>query len=156
MLLKLNYITTFKNSVIVKIIRNITLLPYSLTNKTRLMKLYKVILLITFICITPLLIMSTNSIINTHNNAKMTQNTTAITTPNSSSSREHALDLKIGDIYFDIKVKVPHYKVSKNMNNNVVLISKKAVITLDAVAHKKTNKYTVSNTAKITNIVIEN
>ncbi|WP_299383308.1 hypothetical protein [uncultured Lacinutrix sp.] len=120
------------------------------------MKLYKVILLITFICITPLLIMSTNSIINTHNNAKMTQNTTAITTSNSSSSREHALDLKIGDIYFDVKVKVPHYKISKNMNNNVVLISKKAVITLDEIVHKNTNKYTVSNTAKITNIVIEN
>ena len=156
MLLELNYITTFKNSVIVKIIRYITLLPHCLTNRTRLMKLYKIILLITFICITPLLIMSSNSIINTSNNANMQQNTTAITTPNSSSSREHVLDLKIGDIYFDVKVKVPHYKISKNTNNNVVLISKNVVITLDAVAHKNTNKYTVSNTAKITNIAIEN
>lgn len=132
------------------------MLPHYLTNKIRLMKLYKVILLITFICITPLLIMSTNSNINTFNNAKMIQKTSAATSSISTSLRKHTLDLKIGDIYFDVKVKVPHYKVSKNTTNNVILISKKAVITLDEIAHKNTNKYTISNTAKITNIVIEN
>ena len=45
--------------------------------------------------------------------------------------------------------------MSKNANQNVVINTKKHTFILDEKATENTNKYNVSNIAKITNIIIK-
>lgn len=113
------------------------------------MKPNKLLLIITLICITPLLIMSTN------NDVEIVSHLQPINNSNTKVSKNNTLDLEIGDEYFDIKIKVPHYSVSKNANQNVVINTKKHTFILDEKATENTNKYNVSNIAKITNIIIK-
>ena len=111
------------------------------------MKPNKLLLIITLICITPLLIMSTNNDVEIVSHLEPVENT--------KSTKNNTLDLEIGDEYFDIKIKVPHYSVSKNANQNVVINTNKHTFILDEKATENTNKYNVSNIAKITNIIIK-
>ncbi|MEM5540888.1 hypothetical protein [Olleya sp. AS48] len=111
------------------------------------MKPNKLLLIVTIICITPLLIMSTNNEVEIVSHLEPVKNT--------KTTKNNTLDLEIGDQYFDIKIKVPHFKVASNANQNVVINTTNHSFILDQKATKNTTKYTVSNVAKITNIIIK-
>ena len=114
------------------------------------MKPNKLLLIITIICVTPLIIMSTNNDVEIVSQLKPVPNTVTKAKANSNE-----LDLEVGDNYFDIKVKVPHYNILAEPNNNIVIESKDHTFTLDKKATITTTKYNIDQASKIINIAIK-
>ncbi|MBL7560630.1 hypothetical protein JAO71_12550 [Olleya sp. YSTF-M6] len=113
------------------------------------MKPNKILLLITLICVTPLIIMSTNNDVQIVSKLKPISDN-SINSQN--TAYNNSTDLKIGDSYFDIKVKVPHFKIN-NKTKNVSINSPSNIYILDQTAHKDLTKYTIANTVKIIDII---
>ncbi|QCE41010.1 hypothetical protein [Psychroserpens sp. NJDZ02] len=113
------------------------------------MKPNKLLLIIVLICITPMLILSTNNDVTIVSQLPAIKTTVKMEKTNVTS----ALGLAIDDDYFDIKIKIPNYKVSIDSNQNIIITSENTSFILDKKGTKNTTKYTVSNTAKIINII---
>ena len=113
------------------------------------MKPNKLLLIIVMICITPLFILSTNNDVTIVSQLPVIKTTPKIEKANATS----ALGLTINDDYFNIKVKIPNYKVSIASNQKIVITSDSVSFILDEKGTKNTTKYTISNTAKIIKII---
>ena len=120
------------------------------------MKPNKILLIITTLCIMPLIIMSTNNEVKIASHLPPIKTTKTTNNTDKTTSINQALGLTVNDTYFDIKVKVPNYTVKTNNNQNVVITTQDTVFVLDQKATEDLTKYTINNLAKITKIVIKN
>ena len=120
------------------------------------MKPNKILLIITTLCIMPLLIMSTNNEVKIVGQLAPIKTTKTNNNKDKSTVINQALGLTVNDTYFDIKIKVPNYTIKTNNNQNVVITAQDTVFVLDQKATEDLTKYTVNNLARITKIVIKN
>ncbi|WGD35627.1 hypothetical protein [Olleya sp. YS] len=105
----------------------------------------KLLSIIVILCILPLIVMTANSGVEVVDNLEPLHN-------NNQAEQSINKTLKVGDAYFDVKVKVPNYKIVKTVNKPIVISTNKLTIELDEVATNNTTKYNISNNSKITKI----
>lgn len=105
----------------------------------------KLLSIIVILCILPLIVMTANSGVEVVDNLEPLNNI-------KSTVLSKDKTLKVGDDYFDIKVKLPKYKVVANLDKPVIITSNELIIELDTIATRNTTKYTIPNNTKITKI----